>query len=134
MPARKRKVKKDSDDEAPTKRTRGQQDHTATRRAVAPRRTKVNRNDPEWLVTNEKSPLGSGNLHVSCSLMIVAYISNTRNMEPEGSIKLMPSPRPNLAIQRPTKVSPRRIGRTFVQTYRTMCHLHQMDIPLLSNS
>ena len=53
MPPRKRKAKTEPADSPPSKRT------------SAPRAAKVDRNDPNWLVTNENSPLANEDLHVS---------------------------------------------------------------------
>ena len=64
MAARKRKANPKYADEAPVKRSKTK-DEAPTKRAAAPRNAKINRNDPEWLVTSDKSPLVYENLHVS---------------------------------------------------------------------
>lgn len=62
---RKRKAKaQQSDDEAPVKRARPTKT-TPSKRTPAPRTAKAKRNDPEWLVTDEKSSLANEDLHVS---------------------------------------------------------------------
>ena len=64
--ARKRKVKAKSDDEADVKR--GKSGHgTPVKRTAAPRAAKAKQKNPDWLVTNEKSPLTNEDLHVSDS-------------------------------------------------------------------
>lgn len=68
MSTRKRKANPKYDDEAPLKRARSTTE-TPTKRTPATRTVKVKRNDPEWLVTNEKSPLAHEDLHVSLTLV-----------------------------------------------------------------
>ncbi|KAL6719713.1 hypothetical protein ACLMJK_001634 [Lecanora helva] len=62
MTARKRKPNPKHEDEAPVKKAKTK-NATPTKRAAAPRAAKVDRNAPEWLVTNENSPLAYENLH-----------------------------------------------------------------------
>ena len=64
MTGRKRKPNPKYEDETPVKKPRTTNE-APIKRASAPRGAKVNRNDPEWLVTHEKSPLAYENLHVS---------------------------------------------------------------------
>ncbi len=63
-----------SEDETPTKHVKNEND-TPAKRAPAPRSAKAKRNDPEWLVTNEKSPLAIEDLHVSVLYRILAFHS-----------------------------------------------------------
>lgn len=50
-----------------------QKAETPKKRTPASRKAKVQRDDPEWLVTNEKSPLAYEDLHVSWSPIISLY-------------------------------------------------------------
>lgn len=72
MTARKRKPNPKYNDDSPVKKAKIE-DKTPTKRTAAPRAAKVNRSDPEWLVTNEKSPLAYENLHVSLIQMFIAF-------------------------------------------------------------
>lgn len=68
MPPIKRKAPSRYEGESPVKRVKSTDSTpTPTKRTITPRAAKVNRNDPEWLVTNEKSPLAHDDLHVSCN-------------------------------------------------------------------
>ena len=64
MPPRKRKANSKHQDEAPVKRAKTKNE-APTKRASVPRAAKAKRSDPEWLVTNEESPVVNEDLHVS---------------------------------------------------------------------
>jgi hypothetical protein len=67
MPPRKRKAPTRYEGESPVKRVKSA-GSTPSKRTSTPRAAKVNRNDPEWLVTSEKSPLANEDLHVSATV------------------------------------------------------------------
>ncbi len=63
MSSRKRRATTKYDDDAPVKHAKTTNE-TLTKRKPAARAVKVKRDDPEWLVTNEKSSLAYEDLHV----------------------------------------------------------------------
>ncbi len=69
-PTRKRKANTSDDDSAeasPTPQRPKAPSETPKKRAIAPRAAKVDRNDPFWLTTNEKSPLATEDLYAELS-------------------------------------------------------------------
>ena len=64
MLPRKRKAPARYESESPMKRVKSA-GTTPSKRKSTPRAAKVDRNDPDWLVTNEKSPLVHEDIHVS---------------------------------------------------------------------
>ena len=62
------KILDDSADTAePTLKRLKASNNTPVKRRSTPRATKVNRSDPDWLVTNEKSPLANQDLYTELS-------------------------------------------------------------------